>query len=147
LRRHPLPLPDAPVQFSARTIAVIQRATGQEAPRPLIAQAFQLYLAVAMLAVIANLAFRRGLIRMMGLELVTANGRPASRLRVLARTAITWSPVLFVPFVMRFVARIPPDLDGKPWWMLGMVAGAVVVAIWPARGVQDRIAGTWVVPR
>ena len=107
LRRHPLPVPDAQVQFSPRTTAVIRRATGQETPRPLIAQAFQLYLAVAMLAVIANLAFRRGLIRMMGLELVTADGRPASRLRVLARTAITWSPVLLVPILMQFVARIP----------------------------------------
>ncbi len=105
------PLPDAQVQFSTRATAVIRRATGQDAPRPLIAQAFQLYLAVAVLAVVANLAFRRGLIRMMGLELVTADGRPASRLRVLARTAITWSPVLMVPFVMRFVARIPPSLD------------------------------------
>jgi hypothetical protein len=31
--------------------------------------------------------------------------------------------------------------------MLGMIAGAVVVAMTPARGVQDRIVGTWVVPR
>jgi hypothetical protein len=31
--------------------------------------------------------------------------------------------------------------------MLGMLAGAVVVAISPTRGVQDRIAGTWVVPQ
>ena len=98
LRRYPLPVPDAPVQFSARTTAVIRRANGQEAPRPFVAQAFQLYLAVAVLALVANLAFRRGLIRMMGLELVTADGRSASRLRVLVRTAITWSPVLVVPF-------------------------------------------------
>jgi len=28
-----------------------------------------------------------------------------------------------------------------------MIAGAAVVAITPTRGVQDRIAGTWVVPR
>jgi eukaryotic-like serine/threonine-protein kinase len=147
LRRHPLPVPDARVQFSARTTAVIRRATGQDAPRPLIAQAFQLYLAVAILAVIANLAFGRGLIRIMGLELVTADGRSASRLRVLVRTAITWSPILIVPLAMRFVARIPPDLDGQPWWMLGMIAGAIVIATSPTRGVQDRLAGTWVVPR
>jgi hypothetical protein len=147
LRRHPLPIPDAPVQFSARTTAVIRRATGQEAPRSFVAQAFPWYLAVAVLALVANLVFRRGLIRLMGLELVTADGRPASRLRVLARTAITWSPVLLVPLVMRFVTRMLPDLDGQPWWMLGMIAGAIVIAIWPTRGVQDRLAGTWVVPR
>ena len=83
---------------------------------------------------------------MMGLELVTADGRSASRLRVLVRTALTWSPILVVPLVMRFVTPIPANL-GQPWWMLGMIAGAIVIAIWPARGVQDRLAGTWVVPR
>jgi len=51
-----------------------------------------------------------------------------------------------VPLVMRFVTPIPANL-GQPWWMLGMIAGAIVIAIWPARGVQDRLAGTWVVPR
>ena len=147
LRRYPLPLPDAQVQFSARTTAVLRRANGQETPRPFVAQAFQFYLAVAVLALVANLVFRRGLIRMMGLELVTADGRPASRLRVLFRTAITWSPILVMPLVMRFGTRIPPDLDGQPWWMLGMIAGAIVIAIWPTHGVQDRLAGTWVVPR
>jgi eukaryotic-like serine/threonine-protein kinase len=147
LRRYPLPLPDTQAHFGARTAAVIRRANGQETPRPLVAQAFQFYLAVAVLALVANLTLRRGLIRIMGLELVTADGRPASRLRVLARTAMTWTPVLVVPFVMRFGARIPPDLDRQPWWMLGMIAGAIVIAIWPSRGVQDRLAGTWVVPR
>jgi len=101
----------------------------------------------AILAVIANVVFRRGLIQMMGLELVTADGRPASRLRMLARTAITWSPVLMVPFVMRFLGWNAPDLTRTLWWMLAMIAGAVAIAITPARGVQDRIAGTWVVPR
>mgnify|MGYP003694248933 CR=1 FL=1 len=77
--------------------------------RPILScgRPFQAVLSVAMLALRRERRFRRGLIRMMGLELVTAGGRPASRLRVLARTAITWSPVLLVPFVMRFVERIP----------------------------------------
>ena len=79
---------------------------------------------------------------MMGLELVTADGRPASRLRLLGRTVITWSPVLLVPLVMRFAPQIPPGLNGIPWWMLVMVSGAIFVAITPARGVPDRIAGT-----
>jgi eukaryotic-like serine/threonine-protein kinase len=146
LRRYPLPLPDASAQV-VRAAAILRRVTGPDAPRPLLWRPFQVYLLVSLLAVVANLVLRRGLIQMMGLELVTADGRPASRLRVFARTAITWLPVLLAPFVMRFVAWIPPALAGTPWWMLGMVAGAVVVAITPARGVQDRIAGTWVVPR
>src|SRR5262245_1048983 len=147
LRRYPLLLPDAQAQLDARTAAIIRRTIGKDAPGPFIPQAFQLYLSVAILAVIANVVFRRGLIGMMGLELVTTDGRPASRLRVLARTAIAWLPVLMVPFVKRFAAWIPPTLTGTPWWMLAMIAGAVVVAMMPPRGVQDRIAGTWVVPR
>jgi len=145
LRRYPLPLPDAQAQV-ARAAAILRRATGQDARRSLLWEPSQVYLLVAVLALVANLVFRRGLIRMMGLELVTADGRSASRLRVLVRTAITWSPILVVPLVMRFVTPIPANL-GQPWWMLGMIAGAIVIAIWPARGVQDRLAGTWVVPR
>jgi serine/threonine protein kinase len=151
LRRYPQPLPDRRDQVDARAAAIIRRVTRQDAPprwyRPILSGAFPMYLSVAVLAAVVNFAFRRGLIRMMGLELVTADGRPASRLRVLARTAITWSPVLLVPFVMPFVPQLPSGLTGAPWWMLGMAAGAVVIAISPGRGVQDRIAGTWVVPR
>ena len=151
LRRYPQPLPDRQDQVDTRAAAIIRRATGQDPVRPwyepILSGAFQMYFAVAVLAMVVNFAFPRGLIRMMGLELVTADGRPASRLRVIARTTITWSPVLMVPFVIPFAPRIPQSLTGTPWWMLGMIAGAVIVVITPARGVQDRIAGTWVVPR
>jgi hypothetical protein len=109
LRRYPLLLPDPQAELDARVAAVIKRTTGGGAPKP---SASQVFLAVAILGVIANVVFRRGLIRMMGLELVTADGQPASRLRVLARTAITWLPVLMVPFVRRFAAWIPPALTG-----------------------------------
>jgi hypothetical protein len=34
-----------------------------------------------------------------------------------------------------------------PWWMVGMLGGAVVIAVSPARGVPDRLVRTWVVPR
>ena len=151
LRRYPQPLPDRQDQVDTRAAAIIRRAT-QDPVRPwyepILSGAFQMYLSVAVLALVVNFAVRRGLIRMMGLELVTSDGRPASRLRVLARTAITWSPVLMVPFVISFVSPgIPPSLTGTPWWMLVIIAGAVFVVITPARGVQDRIAGTWVVPR
>ena len=151
LRRYPQPLPDRQDQVDTRAAAIIRRATGQDPVRPwyepILSGAFQMYFAVAVLAMVVNFAFPRGLIRMMGLELVTADGRPASRLRVIARTTITWSPVLMVPFVIPFAPRIPQSLTGTPWWVLGMIAGAVIVVITPARGVQDRIAGTWVVPR
>ena len=147
LRRYPQALADPSHHVDGRAANIIQRATGPDPPRPLLIGAFYMYLWVAILALVANVVFRRGLIRMMGLELVTADGRSASRLRVMARTALTWSPVLLVSFATRFAPRIPPGLTGTPWWMLAMVAGAVVVVITPARGVQDRIAGTWVVPR
>jgi serine/threonine protein kinase len=147
LRRYPLLLADPQAPVDAKAAAIIRWSTGQDVPRPPLSDPFQMYLFVAVLALVTNFVFRGGLIRMMGLELVTGDGRPASRLRVLARTAITWSPVLLVPFMMRFVPLSTHGLDETPWWMLAMVAGVVVVALTPTRGVQDRIAGTWVVPR
>ena len=46
---------------------------------------------IAFFSLVTAVAFRGGLMRAMGLELVTGDGRPASRLRVLARTVIAWS--------------------------------------------------------
>jgi uncharacterized RDD family membrane protein YckC len=146
LRRYPQSLADRDQQVGGRAADIIRRATGAQA-HPLLADAFELYLWIGILALIVNVVFRRGLIPMMGLELVTADGRRASRLRVLARTAITWSLFLLMPIAVRFVPLTTRGLTETPWWILTMAAGVVVVAMTPTRGVQDRIAGTWVVPR
>jgi uncharacterized RDD family membrane protein YckC len=145
-----------------------------------------------MVALIDALAWRGGVMRLLGLELVTMDGRLASRRRVLARTALTWAPVLLLALITIWgiaVAEIKvsanislsagteraadPRLDfsspldagrtlgssmrsggvtGLLLWLtppclLLMLAGAIVAIISPARGIHDRLAGTWIVAR
>ena len=96
---------------------------------------------VAIFAHVNALVFRGGVIRVLGLELVTADGKQASRFRVLVRTAATWVPLMIVA---------PPSSPAH--WLtypclLMLFAGAVVAILSPERGIQDRLAGTWIVPR
>ena len=96
---------------------------------------------VACFAHINALVWRGGVIRMLGLEFVTADGQPASRLRVLSRTAATWVPLMIVA----------PASSPAHWLsylcLLLLFAGAVIAILSPERGIQDRLAGTWIVPR
>jgi hypothetical protein len=91
--------------------------------------------------------------RMIGLAVVTRDGNEIGRLRSLARTLIAWAPILpwLVllpnPFVMGFG---PPSL--LPVLAISLAFGAMIAGVvWTIaaadRGLQDRIAGTWVVPR
>jgi uncharacterized RDD family membrane protein YckC len=112
------------------------------------------FLFVALLALAAAAALRGGLMRVVGLELVTSNGQAASRRHVLARTALTWAPLLLVTAVgiTRGAFPIKPSSPVDLVVAMGaalllIFAGAVVTLIHPARGIQDRLAGTWVVPR
>jgi hypothetical protein len=96
---------------------------------------------VAIVAHINALFWRGGVIRMLGLEFVTADGKPASRRRVLLRTAATWAPLM----------TVAPAWSPVHWpsyaCLLTLFAGAVVAILSPERGIQDRLAGTWIVPR
>jgi hypothetical protein len=97
---------------------------------------------VAYVALVNALVFRGGVIRLLGLEFVTGDGRPASRVRVLSRTAAAWAPLLTVAPVASSTAHwlVYPCL-------LLLFAGAVIAILSPERGIQDRLAGTWIVPR
>jgi uncharacterized RDD family membrane protein YckC len=130
--------------------------------------------------------------RLLGLELVTTEGRPASRRRVFARTALAWAPVLllalaaiwgiatgeikgsvtvslsaeedraFAPTLSvsparetgRGQASSPRNsgVTGLLLWLippclLVLLVGAIIAVVNPARGLHDRLAGTWIVPR
>ena len=118
---------------------------------------------VALVALVAALACRGGLIRLIGLDIVTSDGCPVSRLRMAGRTALAWAPLIAVAWVpaaelwygvtVEEVTHWFPD--STFWWMtapmaMGLLvqfAGAVVAIVLPQRGIQDRLAGTWVVPR
>jgi hypothetical protein len=109
---------------------------------------------VAGLALVSGLAFRGGLMRAMGLELVTTNGQPASRLRVVGRTALAWAPLIVVAVLaserLGLGARIGGQIGITTIAALGlliMLGGAIAAVLHPSRGIQDRLTGTWMVPR
>ncbi len=106
---------------------------------------------MALLALVAALATRGVMLRLLGFEIVTADGRLAPRWRVLARTAIAWSPIL-VPLLATGViegvgAHLPDMIPVFAVALAVQCAGAIVAIAQPARGLQDRLAGTWIVPR
>ncbi len=112
---------------------------------------FGMLCVIAVSGLIAAVAARGLLLRLLGFELVTSDGRRASRGRVLLRAAIAWSPLL-VPVV---VSTALGGMAGGLWSLTAMLgvalviqlAGAVIAIARPARGLQDRLAGTWIVPR
>jgi hypothetical protein len=103
-------------------------------------------------ALIAALLFRGGLaLRMAGMTFVRRDGKRASRLRVFWRALVVWSPLCLAPF-----ALIPlfgkPDATAFRDLPFGLLGGlfltlAVLSVALPKRGLPDRLAGTWPVPR
>ncbi len=108
-------------------------------------------IAVALAGLVAALATRGAILRLLGFEIMTTEGRRAGRGRVLARAAIAWSPIL-VPLIATGViegvgAHLPNMIPVFGAALAVQCAGAIVAIAQPARGLQDRLAGTWIVPR
>jgi hypothetical protein len=108
---------------------------------------------VAFFAHVNALVFRGGVIRLLGLEFVAADGQRASRLRVLSRTAAAWAPLLILASALVMTSREPAAVaSSAAHWLtfpclLLLSVGAVIAILRPERGIQDRLAGTWIVPR
>ena len=85
---------------------------------------------------------------MLGLAVVDGSGEEVSRLRGFLRALVAWAPVA-VPYVWL------PDTPAVPpmfWWSVAVggaifLTGATWAALHPQRGLQDHIAGTYLVPR
>lgn len=110
------------------------------------------------LSVAAAIVCRRGLLlRLFGIELVTASGVPASRLRLLGRSVFTWSPFFLLALVPAFILPALQAAGGednaRPLYFImflychAWLALAVWSALRPGRGLADAICGTWPVPR
>ena len=111
-------------------------------------------------SLVCAIAFRSGLAMLIfGVVAVKRDGSRAGRLRFLWRAIVAWSP-----FVLGFVGFIflggwlfaDPAVAEDTSFVLGGAGGlalglfavvAVVSALMPERGIQDRLAGTWLVPR
>jgi uncharacterized RDD family membrane protein YckC len=98
--------------------------------------------------------FRGGLILYLtGITAQTGDGEKASRLRCIWRALIVWSPML-ITLIGAIIG-----LFGFPLKMLELssiiiiilwvplTAGAIYAVVSPERGIQDRLAGTHLVPR
>jgi hypothetical protein len=82
------------------------------------------------------------------LAVVGFHGQRAGVLRLLGRWAIVWVP-LFVPIFL-FVPFLSWDEPTTAsvfvfLWLLLWIGAAVYAVMHPSRGLQDRLAGTWVV--
>lgn len=107
------------------------------------------YFLVAIPAVVAAAVFRSGLAMLVcGVAVVRSDGLPASRLRAFCRSLIAWGPFLVFPFLWMGIAAKGGDPSVSGYALAAGVAAlsAVSVAL-RGRGLQDRIAGTCLVPR
>jgi eukaryotic-like serine/threonine-protein kinase len=105
-------------------------------------------------AFVGALAVRGGFtLRAFGAALVNRRGEPISRFRALWRAMVTWLPAMVLPFLFALFKTTKGDDPGVTTLILpslGMallIAGAVWTALHPSRSIQDRLAGTWLVPR
>jgi uncharacterized RDD family membrane protein YckC len=98
-------------------------------------------------AMIAALLFRGGLVLLAaGVTYVQHDGMKASRLRLMWRSLVAWSPA--VGSVL--LAMLAISIKSMSAVVLSLLV-MVILASWslwlPKRGLQDRLAGTWPVPR
>jgi len=107
------------------------------------------FIFVTLAGLIAVIAFRRGLIMLMfGVDCVTRSGALASRPRMLWRTIVFNAPVLSAPIVLALAFPLVKALAPS---LLAIVGALAIIAVWssllPARGLADRLSGTYPVPR
>ena len=114
---------------------------------PVMVLAAALLIYVGLPALIAALLFRGGVVLLIaGVTYVRKDGLLASRLRLLWRSLVAWC--LVVPMFVLSIAAMAKHLTWQPWLGLALLALVAAVSVGlRERGLQDRLAGTWPVPR
>ena len=115
-----------------------------------LALAVYLFVLVGLVGIVTAWVFRGGfLLRTFGIAIVTKDGERVSRLRALWRGIVAWGVVIVPVALILALSYHGVDLTVA----IGVcgaavfVVGAVCAVVWPERGLQDRIAGTYLVPR
>jgi hypothetical protein len=89
--------------------------------------------------------------RPFGAVLVNARGARASRVRALWRAVVTWTPMGVALILVKTNPSPPAYSVGLLAIESALVIGFGAAAAWaithPSRSLQDRLAGTWIVPR
>ena len=114
-----------------------------------------IFFGVAVLSLLLAVAGRGGLIlRLLGVAVVTRDGDEVSRWRAFYRALLAWALPILAFAVL--VTAGPGRVMGPAWnyplaviaLVLGMfIGGGLWALLHPERGLQDRIVGTWLVPR
>jgi hypothetical protein len=103
---------------------------------------------VAAPALIAALLFRGGLVLLIaGVTFVRGDGSRAGRMRVFWRAIVTWCPVALAGIlygIVHHIAGVAVAAVAAGLFLATLVALSLAL---PNRGLQDRLAGTWPVPR
>lgn len=91
-------------------------------------------------------------LRMFGIALVNRRGEPASRLRLLWRSAIAWVPLVLLLVVCGATHQHEGDVPQALFWSYAVLFGLwTAAAVWatlrPSRGLHDWMSGTRLVPR
>jgi hypothetical protein len=87
-------------------------------------------------------------LRWWSIGMTTRSGNPVSRRRALARALVAWSPLLASGTLLLGPGLPPRQAFATVAAAVLMTAAGVLYAVLkPDRGVQDWIAGTWLVPR
>ena len=145
-------------EASARMKRIFPKPPGVAAREPLGYEALPLAASVigysiatvfvVLPCLIASLLFRGGaLVKLLGIVFVNRTGVIASRWRVAARNMVAWLPFLLQPVGVLLLA---PQLGtlGALLLVSGLcTALALISVLLPKRGLADRVAGTWLVPR
>jgi serine/threonine protein kinase len=110
--------------------------------------AIGLVIYVSLPALLAGLLFRGGLAqRIAGVAFVRRDGALASRLRVFWRALLAWCPLVVALFIAPFHPRWLGPIDPSAFAVSLVLFMALLSLLLPERGLQDRLAGTWPVPR
>jgi hypothetical protein len=115
-------------------------------------------LPLAVLGPLLAAILRGGLLfRFLGIGVVDASGAETSRVRAAVRATIAWLPFVIAGLEVFFFMDESGSVPRLPWlpqsWIVlivlsgALLAGVVWAATNPQRGLQDRIAGTTLVPR
>jgi hypothetical protein len=132
-------------RLAALGVTVITAVAGLSACHHLAATRPAVFAAVAwaLAAMCSAFLWRGGFwFTTLGMALVTSDGREVSRVRAAARALIVWS---WVP------VQVAALLNGWTAVLLTTAIGKGVGLLWsvrhPSRGLQDRLAQTYLVPR
>jgi hypothetical protein len=115
---------------------------------PLVVFGASLLIYVCLPALLTALIFRSGLVLLAcGVAVARCDGSRPSRLRIFWRSLVAWSPMILAPVLLAVLTSGKGDWIGPSLTVMAVIALATISLALPERGLPDRIAGTWLVPR